>query len=229
MKNLFPILLTLVAASAGCRNPGQSSVATSDFRVVVRAASDDAQPVAGVVVSAAGRRLGSTDAVGNLAVRLPGDEGQTVPMSVTCPERFLALQAPAPLRLTNARALGSGKTEPLIYDATCDRKERNVVIAVRAVGSKSTPILVNGQRQAVTDENGVAHIALSVDRDAPSLRVDLDTTADPSLTPQNPGRTFALKGKDSLLIFEQPLSHRARLKPRAATAAPARHIPQRLN
>lgn len=226
MKSLFPLLLTLIAATTGCS--GSSTREKGDFKVVMRAKSDDERPLAGVVMSAAGHRIGATDDAGNLTARVPGEEGQTVPVSIVCPDGFLAPQAPAPLRLTKARSLGSGTTEPLVYDTICDRKQRNIVIAVRAIASGPSPILVNGQRQEVTDENGVAHLALTVDRDAPSLRVDIDTSADPSLIPQNPGRTFALKGRDSILIFDQTFSHRARPRLKAPPA-PLRHIPQRLN
>jgi hypothetical protein len=228
MKKVLALALTLIAASAGCSGRPSSGTEKRDFKAVVRAHSDDERPLAGVVISAAGRRLGATDAAGNVTVRVPGDEGQSIPVSITCPEGFIAPQAPAPLRLTSARALATGKTEPLVYETTCDRKERNVVVAVRASGSSGLPILINGQRHAVTDENGIAHVALTVDRDAPSLRVDLDTAAAPSLMPQNPGRTFALKGKDSILIFDQTFSHRMRRRPKAASAPP-RHVPQRLN
>ena len=227
MNKVFGVVLSMFACLA-CGNRGASSNDKPDFMVVVRASTDDDRPLEGVAILAAQHRLGATSSTGTLTARTPGEDGQTLPVTISCPDGYLAPTNSPPLRLTHARALASGKTEPLVYDVVCDRKMRNVMVAVKTTGSKGTPVLVNGERQATTDDNGIAHVALVVDRNTPSVRVDLDTTSEPTLVPQSPSRTFALNGKDSVLIFDQALSRRSRPKPKAA-AAPARHIPQRLN
>lgn len=230
MKPLTLLALTFSSLMAvGCGNRTPSSPGTTDFQVQVRATSDDDQAVEGVTVTAAGHHLGSTSSMGTLKARVSGDEGQTVAMAVTCPAGFISPERPRSLRLTRARALGTGRTEPLAHDVTCDRKSRDIVVAVKASGAPDTPVLINGHREATTDENGIAHVALTVDRNAPSVRIDLDTSADTSLVPQNPSRTYTLKARDSILVFEQALSRRARPRLQKAVRAPTRHIPQRLN
>lgn len=226
MNKLFGVVLSM-AACVACGGR-ESSSNKPDFTVVVRASTDDERPLEGVAILAARRRLGETSSTGTLMARTPGDDGQTLPVTISCPDGYLAPVSPPPLRLTRARALASGKVEPLTYDVVCDRKVRNVIVAVKTSGSRGTPVLVNGERQATTDDNGIAHVALVVDRNTPSVRVDLDTSSEPALVPQSPSRTFALTGKDSVLVFDQALSRRSRPKPKG-TPAPARHIPQRLN
>jgi len=228
-KSAYVLLSVVLASALGCSSRASTAGTKPDFAVLVRASSDDEQPLANVAVSAAGHFLGATAAAGTLPLRISGHEGQVLPVTLTCPEGYSPPNAAPPLRLTQARALGSGKAEPLVYDIVCDRKKRSVVVAVKASGLKGAPVLINGERQAVTDENGIAHVALTVDRDTPAVRVDLDTSAEPALAPQNPGRTYALNRKDSLFIFEQSLSRRTRPKPKARPAAPARHVPQRLD
>jgi hypothetical protein len=227
MNKVFGVVLSMFACLA-CGNRGASSSDKPDFTVVVRASTDDDRPLEGVAIIAARHRLGATSSTGTLTARTQGEDGQTLPVTISCPDGYVAPATSPPLRLTHARALASGKTEPLVYDVVCDRKMRNVIVAVKAAGSKSTPVLVNGERQAITDDNGIAHVALVVDRSTPSVRVDLDTSSEPNLVPQSPSRTFALNGRDSVLIFDQALSRRSRPKPKG-TPAPARHIPQRLN
>jgi len=104
-----------------------------------------------------------------------------------------------------------------------------VVVVVKAERGKNLPVSLNGKPVATTDADGHAHVLIEMDRSVTSLRVDLDTTAEHSLLPQNPGRTFDLHGRDAVLVFEQPFSVAARPKARPGAQAPRRHVPQRLD
>lgn len=180
-----PILGLVLSGALACSGRG-GAPAKPAFSVLIRASSDDEQPVANVAVLVGGRPLGATTAAGTLAATVSGDEGQTLPVYATCPERYSPPSSLPPLRLTQARALASGRAEPIAYDVVCDRKTRSVVVAVKASGLEDAPVLINGERQAVTDDDGIAHVAFTVDRDAPSVRVDLDISAVPTLAPRTP-------------------------------------------
>jgi hypothetical protein len=64
------------------------------------------------------------------------------------------------------------------------------------------PLLINGDRMGDTGVTGLAHIPVSL-VPGTSLRVTLDTSADPRLRPVNPSRRFAIEDRDSLLVLDQ--------------------------
>ncbi len=87
----------------------------------------------------------------------------------------------------------------------------------------------NGTPVTSTNADDYAHALIEMDPTVTSLRVDLDTTAEHSLLPQNAGRTLELHGRDAVLVFEQPFTVRSRPKARQSAHAQRRHIPQRLD
>jgi hypothetical protein len=220
----------LLAASvwllASC---GAPSASEQRFDATLRVTTDDAQPLSGAKFALNARPFGSTDRTGTLSVRLRGNEGQTVPLSLTCPEGYSAPQGIPALRLTRTRRLGQSTTPPLTLDAVCTRKTRNVALVVHSLPDKGLPVEVDGKVMATTDRDGNAHLLLEVDGSQRTLTARLDTSHQPNLVPQNPERSFELSGRDSVLFFAPELTEAPRKPPRRRSSAPPRHVPYRLD
>lgn len=212
----------LLASTVGC-----GSKATDDrFEISLRATSDDSAPLADVAFTTGKSNLGKTSSSGVINVRLRGTEGQTLPVSVTCPNGYESSGELSPLRLTRTRRVGEAVVQPLAVEATCVRKLRDVVLVVRAESASNLPVHVDG-KPAATTTGGTAHLLLQLDRDVRQVSVTLDTTDQPKLRPQNPSRTFELHGKDTVLVMDQ--SFTASRKPQNRnSSAPRRHIPYRV-
>jgi hypothetical protein len=187
-------------------------------------------PLSGVVIQANQAPLGTTNSAGKLTKRLKGAEGQVVEVRAVCPEAYEAYeQAPPALRLTRTRPLGSGERGPITYDVVCQKRLRQIAIVVKSERGADLPVSIDGKRVATTDAAGNAHALVELDRTTTALRVDLDTSKDPRLQPQNPQRTFELHGHDAVLVFEQPFTLASRAAPRPKSQAIRRHVPQRLD
>jgi hypothetical protein len=220
MRLRFTHLLPLLAVAA-CGNK-----TTQDrFELSLRATSDDATPLSNVAFETGKSKLGATDASGALTVRLRGVEGQTLPITFTCPAGYEPEGGARSLRLTHTRGVTEGSSQPLTIDTTCVRKLRQVVVVVRSENATDLPILVDGKTTAVAAD-GTAHLLLELDRDVRAVTVALDTSTQPKLRPQNPSRTFDLHGKDAVLVMAQSFTS---TKPRPhGTSLPQRHIPYRI-
>lgn len=83
--------------------------------------------------------------------------------------------------------------------------------------------------RGTTDEAGNGHFLLQVEWTAASVHVAIDTTMNRLLMPQNPSRTFELHGQDTVIVFDQSLTLRARPKAPPASRVGTRHVPQRLD
>jgi hypothetical protein len=206
---------------------GCSSKTTDDrFEISLRATSDDGMPLADVAFATGKSNLGKSSSSGVVNARLRGMEGQTLPVTVTCPSGYESSGELSPLRLTRTRRVGQAVAQPLTVEATCIRKLRDVVLVVRAENVSNLAVHVDG-KPAATATAGIAHLLLQLDRDVRQVSVTLDTTDQPKLRPQNPSRTFALHGKDTVLIMDQ--SFTASPQPQHPNSpAPRRHIPYRV-
>lgn len=203
-----------------------SKTADDRFEISLRATSDDALPLAGVTFATGKSNLGKTSSSGVVNVRLRGVEGQTMPVTVTCPSGYESSGELSPLRLTRTRRVGEAVVQPLTVEATCIRKVRDVVLVVRAESGSNLPVHIDG-KPAATTSDGTAHLLLQLDRDVRQVSVTLDTTDQPKLRPQNPSRTFEIHGNDTVLVMDQ--SFTTSTKPKSRTApAPRRHIPYRV-
>lgn len=212
----------LLVATFGCG----SKTIDDRFEISLRAISDDMMPLADVAFATGKSNLGKTSNSGAVNVRLRGAEGQTLPITVTCPGGYESSGELSPLRLTRTRRVGQAVTQPLTVEASCTRKLRDVVLVVRAENSSNLAVHVDG-KPAATATDGTAHVLLQLDRDVRQVSVTLDTTDQPKLRPQNPSRTFELHGKDTVLVMAQ--SFTASPKPQHRNSpAPRRHIPYRV-
>ncbi len=211
----FAIAAALIVA--GCSSKEKRSV----FDVEFAAHSDDGQPLAGVVITANGNPLGTTQADGVLRTVLRARPGSMLRPRATCPEGYREPVQPAPLRLRNFRTLEVGKDDKLRVSIECRASERMVALVVNTDQRADLPVMMEGHEIGRTNAEGVAHVAL---RMAPNstFRVALDTSQQAKLRPRNPIATFTVGDADSLVLFDQAFveevkkkkHHRRRKKPK---------------
>jgi hypothetical protein len=189
------IALSALGASTGCEGEALSSQ-PYPVRVVVH--SDPGKAVAGAAVQRSGRPLASTNLAGIALVKLVGHDGDTVDLTVHCPEGFESPAKALSVRLTRP---GDSSKIPE-YAAACAPIFRNVVVAVRADGGARMPVTYLGKPIALTDEAGAAHILLRM-HPGDQFELGLDTSAFPKHHPQNPKASFLVSANaDELQRFD---------------------------
>jgi hypothetical protein len=210
----------LVAIGAtGC----DRSDASRSYPLVIRVEELPGRPVAGAAVSFAGKRVGLTDARGALTLAVRGGEGEHVPITVACPERFLSPGKPTDVVL---HRLDDPERKPE-YEVRCRPVNRSVVIVVRADHGPHLPVMYFGKEIARTDDSGAAHALLDVPA-SDEIEISLSTSepGNERLRPQNPSMKFVSTDTNDIKIFsvqfqQEPETRRA--------SAPARRLPVRIN
>lgn len=189
------LAVAMVASLSGCEGEAQSSQA---YPVRVLVQSDPGKAVAGATVQKNGRDVGTADVAGAATVNLAGREGDTVDLTVKCPEGYQSPTKPIAVRLTRR-----GDTSKIPeYSATCAPTFRNVVVAVRAESGPLLPVTYLGKPIARTDESGAAHVLLRM-RPGDQFELGLDTTSVPKHHPQNPKASFLVPaGSDDIQRFD---------------------------
>jgi len=227
-----PLLLVALA----CGGTDATSQGKS-YNVVMRAISDEGQPVEGARFVQGDLAFGTSDAAGTVTSKIHGADGQILAVITTCPDGYLAPEAPAQLRLAEVRRLDSAEPAPIELEVVCTRKMRDIVLVVRTSQAPVLPVDVSGRTVGNTDALGQAHYQFQLDRSVGRMSVSLDTSQAPKLRPQNPSRVFELDGQDAVLLFEQTFTaERQAPQPRQVVVAkkkqveqPARPIPYRID
>lgn len=211
---------------------GSTPSLNKSFNVVFLATSDDGEPVQGAKFSSGTTTIGTTDKTGRIAVALEGVDGQSVPMTVSCPDSYVPPEEQPALRLTEVRKVNQVVPAPISVETICTRKMRDVVLVVRTNNAPSLPVDIGGRSAGQTDADGNALFHLKLDREMRSVSVSLSTAASPSLRPQNPSRVFELDGQDAVLLVDQAFSVDRKSQSRrrvASNAAPNKRIPYRID
>jgi hypothetical protein len=197
----------------------------SEFHI----ANDDGDAVVGAVIAAGKMRLGTTGPDGILRTDLAGADGQSLPVTVACPEGLTGPEKPTSLRLTHTRRVNLSGYQPMRVEAVCQRNVRDIVLIVRVQGGAALPLRVDGKPAGTTDADGIAHVLVKVDRNVKSLNVSLDTSGHQELKPRNPSRTYELIGNDGLLVFDQAFVAKPIAVFHAGGSKPRKYIPYRVN
>ena len=194
-----------------------SEKAAPAFPVTVSAQSDG-KPVAGAKVLNGKQVLGVTDDSGKARLKLLGQEGDSVNLSIQCPAGLGSPEKPIGVGL---RALAKGSPEPT-FETTCVPLAYEVVVGVRTKNGGNLPILYLDEVIGHTNPEGVAHFKLKV---APKeqITLKLDTSDHAELRPQNPTLTFVAEDKDEMVLLEQRFT-----VVRKKVVAPKIHVPQPL-
>jgi hypothetical protein len=224
---LAPLLFTLVGCS---RSPVEAM--NRPFDIVLRATSDEGQPVEGARFANGDSTIGTTDATGTVAATIHGTDGQTLPVTTLCPAGYIAPEQPTPLRLTAVHRVNQTAPATIASEVVCTRKLRDVMLMVRTSHAPVLPVDMGGRNVGQVDASGYGHFRLQLDRDVRSISVNLGTAAAPKLRPQNPSRVFELEGQDAILLFDQTFTveRDAPLRRRTVPANPlAKHAPYRID
>lgn len=168
------------------------------FEVLVKLESDPGMPVQGASVSRQNRLLATTDATGRARLKLPGVEGETTDVVVTCPEGYQSPTKPLSVRL--ARLADKSKTPE--YAVACPPSTRRVVVAIRAVNGPNLPVEYLDREVTRTDASGAASFALEVPPGS-QFNVVLSTEARTDIKPVSPSKLFVVDAKDDVLLFDQ--------------------------
>lgn len=233
-RRMQPILLPILISFAGC---GGSTPATTNksFPVAMHAITDEGEPMPSAQFLIAGSPVGITDASGSVTTTITGEDGQTLAITINCPDGYVGPEKAISLRLAQVRKLDDNAPGVLGVEATCTRKMRDVVLVVRTKNAPPLPVDIEGRTVGRTDEQGLAHFGLQLHRDAHSLSVSLKTGSQSKLKPQNPSRVFELDGHDAVLLLDQVFAAEPKVvkvvvkpPPKAAEPEP-KHIPYRIN
>ena len=212
-------LLVLTVLLAGCEEERPPPT----YRVTFTAKSD-AEPLEGVRIVADGRPLGDTDEDGILRVDLTGREGQAVAVNAQCPPGHRAPEQLPLLTLRTFRGLDPAAAERGIeMTVACPPAERTAAVVIRTGDEGADlPVMMAGREVARTDESGVAHLVMEM-RPHSTFRLQIDTSANERLQPQNPGATFTVPDADEIFLYDQPFQvkqRRRRWRPRRREPEP---------
>ncbi len=210
--------LLLAALGSGCAETRDEAIG-----VHVEVQADGARPIAGAQLRVRGDYLGTTNALGRATLRVPGEEGERLPVTLTCPAGFSAEPAQSILVLDEHVTTSGAPSLSL----NCRTEQREAVILVHAGGAApSLPVKVDGVVVGQTDTLGFAHLHVRTNPES-TFEVSLDTSANEALVPANPSREFRLERSDEIFVFdaafEQPRKQRrgagAKRRPRAQKKA----------
>lgn len=220
---LAPLVLLLGSA---CADP-EPLPFVAHFSVT----ADEKTPVAGAQIAAGGKGVGSTNASGELQVRLHGLEGDRVPITLTCPSGFAPSPAESEIILRSVQGLGGEERKPIDHALACQPTKREAVVLVHVSGAAaSLPVKLDGALVGQTDALGFGHFLL---RPEPGTRFEiaLDTSSNDKLMPQNPQQVFQVETHDDVFVFDREFKLPPKPKPprKRAKPKPQIHIPIRLN
>jgi hypothetical protein len=193
------------ALTLGCPKEDAAPVPAPDapFSLAGLVTTDPGRPVAGAKVLLKTRTMGTTDANGFVKVEAIGSEGDTIALSIQCPEGFQSPERPI---VSGLRRLAPGSPPPK-FEARCTPLTRTMVVGVRTENGRDLPILYLGREVARTDASGAAHFLLQL-KPSEQVLLTLSTVEKGSerLRPQNPSLTFVSKDQDDVLLLEQKFS-----------------------
>ena len=199
----MPRGLCFLAVSAALLGAGCGSLEAkppAPFQVRLRVTGDAGRPLAGATVLRDTKELGATQADGALLVALNGTEGETVDLTIRCPQNYDSPKRP--VSVTLVRFVDIQKVPE--YGAACQALERRVVVAVRAVNGANLPVRYLGNAVARTDVAGAAHFELAVRPNEPfAVTIDTSEKGSERLKPQNPSREFNVGANEGIILFNQ--------------------------
>jgi hypothetical protein len=219
------VITTLLLA--GCRAP---EAKPESFEIQLLAHDGNGQGLADARFWADGRPLGTSDANGQLRVKLEGRADQAVALTTACPAGYRTQEPQRPLVLRRVRAQENARAI-LELRASCSPLERAVALVVRATGPRTSgmPIRVRGEVVGQTDADGLAHLLLKA-RPHSTLRVTLDSSAEPKLRPRDPVHTFEVTDVDAVVLIEQPFERSTTaVRRRAALPSSPPKLPYRID
>lgn len=169
---------------------------------VLFVATSDREPLAEVLVFADDRPLGKTSPDGELSTVFIGRPGDQRTIRAQCPEGHRLRDEALPLLFFQHRYSLDDATTPvaLNYPLRCPPALRRGVVVVR-VPMQGAPVLVDGEKVAVTGPHGIAYALV----EGPPLavaEVTVDTRQEPGVKPESPSKSVTLPDRDEIWVFE---------------------------
>jgi hypothetical protein len=197
-RRLCTLAAFVALLGAGCGS--LEAKPPAPFQVRIRVTGDAGRALAGVTVLRDTKELGATQADGTILVALNGTEGETVDLTIRCPQNYDSPKRP--VSVTLVRFVDIQKVPE--YGAACAALERRVVVAVRAVNGANLPVRYLGNTVARTDVAGAAHFELAVRPNEPfAVTIDTSEKGSDRLKPQNPSREFNVGAYEGIILFNQ--------------------------
>ncbi len=167
--------------------------------------------LAGVSVSMDGVQVASTDAQGRARAMVVGSHAGKVQVAARCPPQHRPLDP-------RSVPLGA-QVHTLTVRLVCKPLERTLAIVVRAPGGQGAVVRADGEPVGRIDAEGVLHAVVQRAPES-SLRLTIDTSAQPQLIPQHPVREVQVADRDDIVVFDQAFAL-AQPRPRARRARKA--------
>lgn len=187
------------------------------FEVVIRVESDPGHPLQGAIIAKGGKEAPTpTGPDGKVTLKIPGQEGESVDLTVKCPQDYVSSSKLLSVSLRRGSKLPQ-------YDWSCPPAVRHVVVAIRADSGPNLPVVYFGKSLGRTDPFGVFTYLFTL-KPGDSLDLQLDTSGNERMHPQNPMFSYIMRPVDDIVTFEQRFKVDA--PPVHYVAAPAR--PQNL-
>jgi hypothetical protein len=164
------------------------------FEVVIRVESDPGRPLQGAVIARGGKDGPATGPDGKVLLKIAGQEGEAVDLTVKCPTDYVS----SPKMLTVSLRRGSKVPE---YDWSCPPAIRHLVIALRTDGAPSLAVNYLGRTIGHTDANG-AFTHMFALRPGDGVELLLDTTGIERIHPVNVPIAATVKPYDDIVTFE---------------------------
>jgi hypothetical protein len=184
-------------------------------------------PVSGATLRVNDRDVGTTNATGELHFASTAPEGSLLTLSVKCPSGFESVGVPIPVALRRLTALAGSNTPPALRQRLLCRNTEQTSVVVISTTEPDLPVLLDGTARTITNSDGIAHVALRGKPDT-TFEITIDTTAHPTLRPQNPSRHITLGKAAEMFNFQQQLKAE---KPRIGRTSkkPERSVPYRMD
>lgn len=189
-------VMLILSGCSKLSGPAPTKPPTS-FPVIIETRQSGEQPLAGVTILRGKKELGQSDQTGTLRLELKGVEGNSVALTVRCPEGFGSPEQPITVGL---RAMAAGSPEPK-FQTECIPLIRTIVVGLRAENGANLPITRLNRTVGRTDDLGVAHLLIQAAPDE-QVSLTLDTSSNTTLTPPNPTLTFVARDKDEMVLLE---------------------------
>jgi len=188
-----PLLFALPAGTDGCNLKPEPP---APFEILINVTSDR-HPLPGAVIMKGGKEGPSTGTDGRVSVKIGGQEGESVDLTVKCPADYVSPTKPISVLL---RRNGGGKLPE--FDASCPPTIRHLVVAVRADNGANLPVRILNQEVGRTDGAG-AFTYVKALRPNEGIEMTIDTSSNPRLSPKSPSKSFTMAGFDDVMTFDQ--------------------------
>jgi hypothetical protein len=164
---------------------------------VVRVESDPGHPLPGAIIAKGGKDGPSTGPDGRVSLKIPGQEGESVDLTVKCPTDYVSSNK----LLTVSLRRGSKLPE---YDWSCPPAIRHLVVALRADNGPNLPVTYFGKTIGRTDANGAFTYLFALrPGDGVELLIDTNEKGNERIHPTNPSFSATVKPYDDIVTFEQ--------------------------